>query len=65
MALQARKVSEAFEKRPLGPSNMTDANADKNQPSSTSSSKTPAEVGGYLHNISFEKGTLFQFLDAD
>ena len=44
-----------------GPSNMTDAHADINQPS-TSSSNTSAEVVGYLHNISpLKKGRYFDF----
>lgn len=44
-----------------GPSNITDPYADKNQ-SSTSSSNTPAEVVGYLHNISpLKKGRYFDF----
>ena len=40
---------------------MTDAHPDKNQPS-TSSCNTPAEVVGYLHNISpLKKGRYLDF----
>lgn len=56
-------VSHTDDKQ-LGPSSMTNAHADKNQPS-TSSSNTSAEVVGYLQYISFEKGTLFRFPEAD